>query len=161
RYLATKTAVGYSSTLSSALAGRGDLRNHSSSRSIAFGWTHDRGPEEFYATSSVSGGVLGGSENLIRAKFEYARLVPDPAFNGENAWAVRSTVGGVGSYSGNAPFASRFFAGDAYVRGLNDGDLGPLAIGASKSSNGTTTYSAIPSGANMIAAANGEYRWRL
>jgi outer membrane protein assembly factor BamA len=160
-YIATNSVASYSSALSSGMAGIGAVQMHSSSSSVAFGWTRDRGVQQVTVTNSVSGGVLGGSENLVRAKLEYARLVRDPLFNSENAWALRTTFNGVGSYSGNMPITSRFFAGDAYVRGLNDGDLGPLVIASSSSLSGATKYSAMPSGANMIGAANAEYRWRI
>ena len=160
-YIATNSVAGYSSALSSGLAGSGAVQTRSSSRAVALGWTRDRGVEQVAVTNSVSGGVLGGGENLVRAKLEYARLLRDPLFNPQNAWALRTTFNGVGSYSGIMPITARLFAGDAYVRGLNDGDLGPLVAAASSSSTGATKYSAIPSGANMIGAANAEYRWRL
>lgn len=158
-YIASNSIAGYSFALSSASEGGGDTQT--SSRSVALGWIRDRGAEQVAVTNSVSGGLLGGTENLLRTKLEYARLVRDPIFNRENTWALRTTVIGAGSYSGPMPFTSRFFAGDAYVRGLNDGDLGPMTIASSILPSGEVKYSAVPSGANIIGAVNAEYRWRL
>jgi outer membrane protein assembly factor BamA len=59
------------------------------------------------------------------------------------------------------PLTARLFAGDAYVRGLRDGELGPSAIVPSVSPSGQTSYSLSPAGANLIEAANAEYRVRL
>ena len=55
------------------------------------------------------------------------------------------------------PYA-RWFGGDQLVRGLRDGELGPLGVVESISSSGSATYSAVPLGANAIGAVNGEYR---
>jgi outer membrane protein assembly factor BamA len=96
----------------------------------------------------------------VRSNFEYGRVVRDPFLNHENSWAFRTTLVGAGSYSGDMPLTSRLFAGDAYVRGLRDGELGPSATVASLSSTGTQ-YSASPAGANLIGAMNLEYRVRL
>lgn len=107
---------------------------------------------------SVSGGWLGGSENLVRAKAEYGRIFHDPFFSRQNAWAFRTNFTGVGSYSGAMPVYSRFFSGDEFVRGLRAGELGPDAVISSVSPSGTTKYSASPAGADLISAANAEYR---
>jgi outer membrane protein assembly factor BamA len=132
----------------------------SSSHAVGAGWTRDTGNERISFADSVSGGWLGGSENVVRSNFEYGRVVRDPFLNHENSWAFRTTLVGAGSYSGDMPLTSRLFAGDAYVRGLRDGELGPSATVASLSSTGTQ-YSASPAGANLIGAMNLEYRVRL
>ncbi len=59
------------------------------------------------------------------------------------------------------PFYARSFAGDDFVRGLRGGELGPEAVVSSTSAAGTTKYSASPAGANLVGAANAEYRVRL
>jgi outer membrane protein assembly factor BamA len=59
------------------------------------------------------------------------------------------------------PLYSFFFPSDNLVRGLRPGELGPYEIQSSTSSLGTTTYSAVPAGANVIAASNLEYRFAL
>jgi outer membrane protein assembly complex protein YaeT len=138
-----------------------DVRTESSSRSAGAGWTHETGNQRIVFADSVSGGLLGGSENVVRSKFEYGRILHDPFFGHRNAWAFRTTFAGAGSYSGDMPLTARLFAGDAYVRGMRDGDLGPSAVIASTSSGGATVYSATPAGANLIGALNGEYRVRL
>jgi outer membrane protein assembly complex protein YaeT len=133
----------------------------SSSHAVGIGWTHDSGKEEIVFADSVSGGWLGGSENVVRSKVEYSRIVRDPFFSNANSWAFRTTFSGAGSYSGDMPLTARLFAGDGYVRGLRDGELGPSTIVSSLSSKGGTYYSASPAGADLIDAANAEYRVRL
>jgi outer membrane protein assembly complex protein YaeT len=132
-----------------------------SSHSAGLGWTHDTGDERLILRDSVSGGWLGGGENLVRSKVEYGRVMPDRIFNRANSWAFRTTFTGAGSYSGQMPFYSRVFAGDDLVRGLRAGELGPDAVVSSISPAGATTYSAIPAGANLAGAANAEYRVKL
>jgi hypothetical protein len=56
------------------------------------------------------------------------------------------------------PLYARLFSGDAQVRGLSPGDLGPYAVIPSVSSSGNPTYTALPAGANIVGAANAEYR---
>jgi outer membrane protein assembly factor BamA len=139
----------------------GDIHAKSSSRSVGFGWTRNTGDEEIVLADSVSGGWLGGSENLVRAKAEYGRIVRDPIFKSQNAWAFRTTLSGVGSYSGDMPLTARWYSGDEFVRGLRDGELGPQALISSTTSTGTVRYSTAPAGANLIGAGNAEYRVRL
>jgi outer membrane protein assembly complex protein YaeT len=132
-----------------------------SSHAAGLGWTHNSGDERIVFADSVSGGWLGGSENLVRSKMEYGRIFRDPIFDRQNSWAFRTSFTGIGSYSGDMPFYTRLFAGDDFVRGLRAGELGPDAVVSSTSATGTTTYSASPAGANLITAANAEYRVRL
>jgi outer membrane protein assembly factor BamA len=139
----------------------GDLRAKTSSSAVGLDWTHDAGSYRFSIANSVSGGWLGGTENVIRSNEEYARIVPDPFFNHQNAWAFRTTFSAAGSYSGNMPLYAMLFSGDAQVRGLNSGELGPYEVVPLVSSSGNQSYSAVPAGANIIGAANAEYRVRL
>jgi len=97
----------------------------------------------------------------LRSKAEYGRIFRDPIFNSQNAWAFRTTFSGVGSYSGDMPPAARWYSGDEFVRGLRDGELGPQAAVSSIGPVGTPRYSTAPAGANLIGAANAEYRVRL
>jgi outer membrane protein assembly factor BamA len=136
-------------------------RAESSSHDVGTGWTHDSGNAQIVFADAVSGGWLGGSENVLRSKLEYSRIARDPFFSNTNSWAFRTTFHGAGSYSGDMPFTARLFAGDGYVRGLRDGELGPLAVVSSSSSSGRTLHSASPAGANLIEAGNAEYRLRL
>jgi outer membrane protein assembly factor BamA len=161
-YTLSHSLTTYSPGLPSGLVGlpASDVRAGTSSHAVGAGWTRDTGNERIAFANSASGGLLGGSENVVRSNFEYGRVVRDPLLNHENSWAFRTTFAGVGSYSGNMPLTSRWFAGDAYVRGLRDGELGPSTIVSSLSSTGTH-YSASPAGANLIAAMNVEYRVRL
>jgi outer membrane protein insertion porin family len=153
----------YSPALPAGLTGVtvSDAPAETSSRSAGLGWTHNTGDERITVADSVSGGWLGGSENLVRSREEYGRILPDPIFNRQNSWAFRTSFTGVGSYSGDLPFYARLFAGDDFVRGLRPGELGPDAVVSSVSPAGATTYSATPAGANLVGAANAEYRAKL
>lgn len=135
-----------------------DVRTRVSSRTLGAGWAHDTETERFAFSNSVSGGVLGGGENMLRTSGEYSRILGDPIFSLGNAWAIRTTFSGAGSYRGAMPFYSRFFSGDEIVRGLRPGELGPYALTSKTAGSGATTYSAAPAGGNLIAGANAEYR---
>ena len=152
----------YSPTASAGLNGlsSGDIQARSSSRFVGIAWTRNSGNEQRVLADSVSGGWLGGSENLVRSKAEYARIVRDPIFKAQNAWAFRTTFSGVGSYSGDMPPSARWYRGDEFVRGLRDGELGPQAV-VSSASPGAARYSTAPAGANLIGASNAEYRVRF
>jgi outer membrane protein assembly factor BamA len=153
----------YSPAASSGVTGlaAGVVTARSSSRSVGFGWTRNSGNQQVVLADSVSGGWLGGSENLERSKAEYGRIIRDPIFKSQNAWAFRTTFSGVGSYSGDMPPSARWYSGDEFVRGLRDGELGPQALVSSASSSGTARYSTAPAGANLIGASNAEYRMRF
>ena len=138
-----------------------DLRSKTSSHSLGIGWTHDVGEQRVQVADSVSGGLLGGSESLMKSKVEYGQIFPDEVFHHHNALAFRTTVSASGSYKGGMPLYARFFSGDDLVRGLRPGELGPYQTLATVSPSGVTTYSAVPTGANLIAASNLEYRFPL
>jgi len=138
-----------------------DLRSKTSSHSLGIGWTRDSGAQKIQLADSVSGGWLGGNENLLKSKAEYGHIFPDDIFDHHNAWAFRTTVSAAGSYKGDMPLYARFFSGDDLVRGLRPGELGPYQTLATVSPSGATTYSAAPSGANLVAASNLEYRFPL
>jgi outer membrane protein insertion porin family len=166
--LTANYGVSYSDTSYSptALAGLnaltpGDIHAKSSSRSIGLGWTRNSGSEQIVLAGTVSGGWLGGSENLVRSKSEHERIFRDRIFKSQNAWAFRTTLTGVGSYSGDMPLTSRLYSEDEFVRGLRNGDLGPRALVATGATSGTTRYSVAPTGANLLGAENAEYRIRL
>ena len=136
-----------------------DLQSKTSSHSLGIGWTHDAGAQKIQLADSVSGGWLGGNENLLKSKAEYGQIFPDEIFDHHNAWAFRTTVSAAGSYKGNMPLYARFFSGDDLARGLRPGELGPYQTLTTVTPTGVTTYSAAPSGANLIAASNLEYRF--
>jgi outer membrane protein assembly factor BamA len=135
-----------------------DLRSHISGRALGTAWAHDAGHERTSLSGSVSGGILGGDENMVRSSGEYARIFPDSLFASKNAWAFRTTFSAAGSYSGNMPLYSRFFSGDEFVRGLRAGELGPFAMTERILPSGATISSPSLAGANLITAANAEYR---
>jgi outer membrane protein insertion porin family len=150
----------YSFSLPPSLTGltSSDLRAKASSSTLGLGWMHDAGSERLSMANSISGGRLGGSENVIRSYEEYARVFRDPFLSHHNAWAFRTTFSAAGSYQSDMPLYARLFSGDAQVRGLNSGELGPYAVIPLVSNSGNQTYSALPAGANVISAANAEYR---
>ena len=162
-YTLSHSLTSYSLGVPTGLTGlpASDLNAATSSHSVGAGWTRDTGNQRISFADSVSGGVLGGSENVVRSHFEYGRIVRDPLLNHENSWAFRTIFSGAGSYSGDMPLTSRLFAGDTYVRGLREGELGPSAVVSTVSSSGATQYSTAPAGANLIWATNTEYRVRL
>jgi outer membrane protein assembly factor BamA len=155
-----RSNTSYSLPFASAPTGlqAANVRANTSSHSVGLGWDRDTGSEHIILSDSVSGGLLGGTENLLRTKTEYGRIFHDRLFNSHNAWAFRTTFSAVGSYAGTTPVYALGLVGDQYVRGLKDGQLGPSAVVASTSSSGATTYSTAPAGANLITAANAEYR---
>ncbi len=155
----TDYSVGLAPTTAAPLAA--DLRNATSGHSLGVGWTRYAGDQKVQLADSVSGGWLGGSENLLKSKAECGQIVHDEVFDRHNAWAFLTTMSAVGSYKGNMPVHARFFAGDDYVRGLRPGELGPYETVATTSGSGATTYSAVPAGADLVAASNLEYRFAL
>lgn len=159
-YAHSRTIADYSFVLPASPAGLPVTQLNAKDTSSALGtsWTHDTGSERLSITNSISGGWLGGSENVIRWNEEYAKISPDPFLRRENAWAFRTTFSGAGSYRGDMPLSARLFSGDAQVRGLPTGELGPYAVVPLSSSSGNQTYTAAPAGATIIAAANAEYR---
>jgi len=159
-YAITRNITRYSPDVPEALTGivPGEIRAKTDSRSLAASWTHDSGNARRIIDGSVSGGWLGGEEHLLRSSAEYGRIVRDPVFDKQNAWAFRIYASGAGSYSGDMPLYARLFPGDELVRGLRAGELGPYAANGALEADGTTKYSAAPAGSNVAAAANLEYR---
>jgi outer membrane protein insertion porin family len=136
----------------------GDVRTKTSSSSLGIGWARDTGSKRVVFANSVSGGWLGGGENMVRSSAEYSRIFRDPLFSPTGAWAFRTMFSGAGSYRGDMPFYTRLFSGDELVRGLRPGGLGPYAVTARTAASGATIYSASPAGANLLTAVNAEYR---
>src|SRR6266478_2531902 len=139
----------------------GAVRSKISSRSLGVGWAHDMGSERAQFANSVSGGWLGGGENMVRSSAEYSHVFRDPFFAPTGAWAFRTTFSGAGSYRGEMPFYARLFTGDELVRGFRPGELGPDAVTARSAASGAPIYSAAPAGANFLTAGNAEYRFPL
>lgn len=162
-YWLSHTNTVYSLALPSSTTGvpPTDLQAQTSSSAVGLSWIHDSGDTHLSIANSVSGGLLGGTENVIRSNEQYARIFPDPFFNHQNAWAFRTIITGVGSYQGDMPLSARLFLADSQVRGLSFGDLGPYAVMPSVATSGNPNYSALPAGANVITAANAEYRVAL
>jgi outer membrane protein assembly complex protein YaeT len=159
-YTLSRTMTDYPVTTPAAVPGVtiGDIRNETSSHSVGTSWARDTGNERIAFSNSVSGGVLGGGENMIRSSAEFGRIVRDPHFSPNNSFAFRTTLIGAGSYRGDMPFYARLFSADEIVRGLRPGELGPDALIFKAANSGTPALSAAPAGANLIGGANAEYR---
>lgn len=162
-YALAHTNTGYSLSLPASVTGLNgpDLSAKTTSSAVGVTFAHDASDNQFSFANSVSGGALGGTENVLRSNEQYARVFADPVFHRQNAWAFRTTFSGAGSYQGEMPFYARLFSGDAQVRGVSPGELGPYAVVPASSANGNPAYTAVPSGANIITAANAEYRIAL
>jgi outer membrane protein insertion porin family len=162
-YTLSRTTTEYPPASISAVPGvtLGDAQSKVSSRSVGIGWTRDTGRERIQLANSASGGWLSGGENMVRSSAEYGRIFRDPLFAPSGAWAFRTTFSGAGSYRGDMPFYARLFSGDELVRGLRPGELGPYAVTASSAANSAATYSASPSGANLVTSTSAEYRFPL
>jgi outer membrane protein assembly complex protein YaeT len=162
-YGLSRSVTEYSLTLPASVTGvtASTLRSESSIRSVGISWTRHASDQKISAATAVSGGWLGGKENLLRSRVEYSRIFGDPVFDHNNTWAFRTTAAAAGSYAGGMPIYARLFTATELVRGLRPGELGPYATQATISSSGTAKYSAVPAGANLIAASNLEYRHPL
>jgi outer membrane protein assembly factor BamA len=162
-YTLARTTTEYPSVSNSQVPGvtLGAVRSKISSRSLGVGWAHDTGSERAQFANSVSGGWLGGGENMVRSSAEYSHIFRDPFFAPTGAWAFRTTFGGAGSYRGDMPFYARLFSGDELIRGFRPGELGPDAVAARTAPSGAPVYSAAPAGANFLTAGNAEYRFPL
>jgi len=134
------------------------VRTHVSSSTLGAAWAHDAGNERILFSDSVSGGILGGGENVLRSSGEYAHIYRDSVFSSNNSWAFRTAFSSAGSYNGDMPLYARLFSGNQFVRGVQAGDLGPYEMTTKTTASGLTLPSAAPVGANLIAAANAEYR---
>jgi outer membrane protein insertion porin family len=164
-YQLSRTSTQYHSLLPPGLTGlpAAQLSGITRSRSVGLTESRDVGHERLDAATSVSGGWLGGSENLLRGSVEYARLFADPFGaspdrSQRRAWAFRGYFAGVSSYRGDLPLYARFYPGEQLVRGFRTGELGPYALVRTDHGNGTPTYRAQAAGADLAGAVNAEYR---
>ncbi len=159
-YERSHSSTQYNIVLPPTISGLPDnaLRASTTTRSLGVTWARDAGSERFDAGASVSGGWLGGNENLLRSSVEYARLQADPWSERRNAWALRSYVAGVGGFRGDLPFHSRYFAADELVRGFREGELSPYAAVKSIGINDAGNLRAQPTGSTLTGAVNAEYR---
>jgi len=133
------------------------MRSSTSTRSVGLGWNGTAGHQHWDTAASVSGGLLGGDQNLVRSSAQYDRLLSDPWTNGRNTWAFRSYIAGVSSFRGDLLLQSRYFAGDELLRGFRTGEISPYAVEDLTDSSGTR-FHATPAGADLLTAVNTEYR---
>jgi outer membrane protein assembly factor BamA len=139
-----------------------ELTARSSRRTLGISWSHFQHNERLLTDTSLSGGILGGTENLVQSSVEYVRLRDDPFSGGRNTWAFRGFLAGAGSFGGKAlPLHSRLFAGEELVRGFRTGALAPYTITSAKTTEGGQTLHLRSGGANLVVAGNTEYRMPL
>jgi len=162
-YQIARTNTSYGLLMPTGFAGlpNASLEARTASRSVGLNESHDDRLDRLVSSASVSGGWLGGTENLVRSTVNYSRFLPagtDQQSGSQSGWAFRGFLSGVSSYRGDMPLTARLFAGDELVRGAGPGELGPYALSKTQNADGTATYHTAPSGADLVAAANTEYR---
>lgn len=162
-YELSHSTTQYSLALPSAITGQpsNQVRSSNATRSVGLNWARDTGRERFDEAASVSGGWLGGNEDVLRSTTTYSRLDHDPFGKGRNTWGFRTYFAGVSSYHGDLPFQDRLFSGDQAVRGFRTGELAPYAITESTDASGKNVFHAQSPGANVTGALNTEYRMPL
>jgi outer membrane protein assembly factor BamA len=134
------------------------IGSSTSSHSFGFDWAGESGLQRWDTSASVSGGRLGGDENLVRSSVEYDRVRRDPLTNGRNRWALRSYAAGVSSFRGDLLFQNRYFTGDELLRGFRRGEMSPYSVEDLTDSSGKNSFQSIPAGADLLVAMNAEYR---
>jgi outer membrane protein insertion porin family len=164
-YQMARSSTRYGVLVPTGLAGQPNAflnsTTNSRRRTLGFTGTHDAPGERFLSSFSTSGGWLGGNENVLRSTLDYSRAIAGNSgqtAGRERVWAFRGFLSGVSSFQGNLPLDARLFAGDELVRGAGIGELGPYALNATQNADGTTSYRATPSGGNLVAGVNTEYR---
>jgi outer membrane protein insertion porin family len=158
-YALSHQSTDYAMALPPSLIGVASNQTFSSTSSHSFGldWTGNNGRQHWDTSASVSGGWLGGDENLLRSSLEYDRVERDPLTKGRNSWAFRGYAAGVSSFKGNLLYQDRYFAGNELLRGFRVGELGPYAAENVTDASGNSPQ-AISAGADLMAAVNMEYR---
>jgi outer membrane protein assembly complex protein YaeT len=150
----------YATELPPSLTGLASNQTASSTAIHSFGidWAGGNSLQHWDTSGSVSGGKLGGDQNLLRSSVEYDRVRRDPLTNGRNSWAFRSYVAGVSSFKGDLLFQNRYFRGDELLRGFRRGEMAPYAAEDVVDLSGKDSFQAIPAGADLLVAMNAEYR---
>jgi len=159
-YAISHQSTDYALALPPSLTGSvsNGTESSASSHSFGLGWNGKSGGQSWDTSASVSGGWLGGDENLVRFSFENERLERDPLTNGQNTWAFRSYAAGVSTLEGNLLFQNRYFAGNEVLRGFRSGEIAPYVSENVTDAAGKSRFQAIPAGVDLLAAVNTEYR---
>jgi outer membrane protein assembly complex protein YaeT len=134
------------------------IGSSTSIHSFGADWVGGNNSQHWDIGPSVSGGRLGGDENLVRSSVEYDRVRRDPLTNGRNSWAFRSYAAGVSSFRGDLLFQNRYFTGDELLRGFRRGEMSPYSLEDLTDSSGKDSFQVIPTGADLLVAMNAEYR---
>ena len=159
-YAISHQSTDYALALPPSLTGlvSNGVTSSTSSHSFGIGWDGKNGGHHWDTNASVSGGWLGGDENLVRFSAENERLERDPLTNGHNTWAFRSYATGVSTLKGNLLFQNRYFPGNEVLRGFRSGEIAPYASENVTDASGKNSFQAIPAGVDLVAAVNTEYR---
>jgi outer membrane protein insertion porin family len=159
-YTISHQSTYYSLALPPSLTGvvSNGIESSTSSHSLGLGWNGNKGVQHWDTSTSVSGGWLGGDENLVRFSAENDHVEGDPLTNGRNSWAFRSYAAGVSTLKGNLLFQNRYFAGNEVLRGFRSGEIAPYISEIVTDASGKNRFQAIPAGVDLLAAVNTEYR---
>jgi outer membrane protein insertion porin family len=138
------------------------VTTRSSARALTLGWTHSGPTQRFEARTALTGNILGGDEEHIRAAVEYTRIALDPATRGRNSWGFRGYLAGAGALGANGlPLHARYWGGEHLLRGIRTADFAPWIAVPRGGEAGTAPYRAEAAGANVLAVWNVEYRTPL
>jgi outer membrane protein assembly complex protein YaeT len=159
-YAVSHQSTDYELALPSSLTGSvsNGVSSSTSNHSFGLDWNGKNDGQHWDTSASVSGGWLGGDENLVRFSAENERLERDPLTNGHNTWAFRSYATGVSTLKGNLLFQNRYFAGNEVLRGFRSGEIAPYASENVTDASGKNSFRAIPAGTDLLAVVNTEYR---
>lgn len=143
-------------------AGLAKVTTRSSTQTLTLGWTHTGPAQRFEARTALTGNILGGDEDFIRAAVEYIRTAPDPATRGRNSWGFRGYLAGAGALGpGGLPLHARYWGGEHLLRGFRTAEFTPWIAVPGGGEAGSAPYRAEPAGANVLAVWNAEYRTPL
>jgi outer membrane protein insertion porin family len=134
------------------------VRSSTSNHSFGLDWNGKNDGHHWDTSASVSGGWLGGDENLVGFSAENERLERDPLTNGHNTWAFRSYATGVSPLKGNLLFQNCYFAGNDVLRGFRSGEIAAYASENLTDASGKNSVHSFPAGTDLLAAINAEYR---
>jgi len=89
----------------------------------------------FYASTAITGGILGGDFNIIRPVIDYKHFISDKWISGgRNVFAFNLQLQYIQSYGNSlVPFFDRFFiGGENTIRGFDVRSISPIAVTLSR-----------------------------
>jgi hypothetical protein len=94
------------------------IQANSTSHWVGAGFKHDTGRRRSQRATRFREGFSVEAKTCGGPTGEYERIMRDPIFNQQRAWAFHTTFSAVCSYSGAHTFYTRRFPADEFVRGL-------------------------------------------